>query len=58
MANVAKTEIRINVTNAVEAMQYWLNNYLLQTDVEIESVEWVSMDGQFKIVIKDTTLTT
>jgi hypothetical protein len=50
--NTAKTELRLNIGHATEAVEYWLNNYLFKNEQNVESVEWVSMDAQFKIVLK------
>ena len=43
------TEIRLNISDTQEAIQYWLNNYLLRKEVGVESVTWDAKAGQFKV---------
>jgi hypothetical protein len=48
-----KTEIRLSVAHASGAIEYYLNNYMLKHEVEVELVEWNPVDKQFRVVMRD-----
>ena len=47
------TEIRICVKQATEAIEYYLNNHLLREPISVQSVEFISKDDQFQVIVID-----
>jgi len=51
MMNERTTEIRLSVAEAVEAMEYYMNEYLLRHRGTVKQVTFEAKDSQFKIVL-------
>ena len=51
--NKTPTEIRLSIEHANNAIEYYLNNAMLKMEVDVLSVEWMPMDRQFTIVLKE-----
>ena len=47
------TELRLSIEHTNEAIEYWLNNYLLKHPESVEGVEWVAKDNQFRVTLKE-----
>jgi hypothetical protein len=48
------TEIRLSIDQCQQGLEYYLNNHMLREPVQVDRVEWIAKDNQFRIVLKES----
>jgi len=47
------TEIRLSIDHCQTGLEYYLNHHMLREPVQVDRVEWIAKDNQFRIVLKE-----